>query len=167
VASADLFKMANDQLDQGVSPNVIGRLMRKELIEDGATPEQAEGHVSSWLEHVFAVSEQDLTEPEVDTEGSPATLPESEVQVEPEVPVEEWELKQGQELREAEGDLPTRITRVGKRDVKYKVDPKKKYSMIDPEAEPLTGETSESESKQTRSGTDSESTDSADSGGRD
>jgi hypothetical protein len=83
--------------------------------------------------------------PEVDSESEPATLHESE-SAEPEVPVGDWELKQGQELRDAKGDLPERITHVGKkRDVRYTIDPNKKYSIVDPEAEPLTnGETSES-----------------------
>lgn len=151
----------------GYSPNWIGRQMRLAFIEDGATEEQAQNLVKGWLEDVYAASEQNSPEAEVDTDGESATIPESEVQTEPEVPVEEWELEQGQELREAEGDLPVRITHVGKRDVKYKVDPSKKYSIVDPEAEPLTGETSESSTEQTRPRDDVQSSSDEDQGGRD
>jgi hypothetical protein len=146
----------------GFSPNYIGRQMRLACIEDGASEEQAGHLVESWLGSLFAAN----TVSEIDTADEAGTLPESEVQVEPEVPVEEWELNQGQELREAKGDLPTRITHVGKRDVKYTIDPKKKYSIVDPEAEPLTGETSES-AEQIGPRTDVQPGSGEDSGGRD
>jgi hypothetical protein len=159
------FAHADELVEQGYSPNIIGRNMRTAYVADGATEDQAAALVSDWLAHVFAVSEKQWSNLEVDSETEVDTLPEDEVETEPEVPVSEWELTTGQEIREAEGELPERITHVGKRDVKYKVDPKKKYSIVDPEAEPLTGDTSESESKQTRSGTDPQPASGEDSGG--
>jgi hypothetical protein len=127
------FVQADELVQKGYSPNIIGRNLRLAYISDGATEEQASDLVERWLSHVFAVSET----PELDSDSEVATVSESEVS-EPEVPVGEWELNQGQELREAEGKLPTRITRVGKkRDVKYKIDPSKKYSIVDPEVESL------------------------------
>jgi hypothetical protein len=122
--------------------------------------------VEKWLSYVLTGNDESSDVPEIDTPDEPGTLPESEVKVEPEVPVEEWELGTGQVHREAEGELPERITHVGKRDVKYKIDPSKKYSIVDPEAEPLTGETDES-AEQTRSRTDTEPASGEDSGGRD
>jgi hypothetical protein len=127
------FVQADELVQKGYSPNIVGRNLRLAYISDGATEEQASDLVERWLSHVFAVSET----PELDSDSEVATVSESEVS-EPEVPVGEWELNQGQELREAEGKLPTRITRVGKkRDVKYKIDPSKKYSIVDPEVESL------------------------------
>lgn len=149
---------ATDAVNAGVSPNWAGRQMRLAMINDGATEQQAATLVEFWLNQVLGAYtiEIDLDEQEkVDIDEEAATLHKDEA--EPEVPVEEWELEQGQEFRDAEGNLPERITRVGrKRDVKYKIDPSKKYSIVDPEAEPLTdGETSEStESEPARSRAD-------------
>jgi hypothetical protein len=132
---------ASKAIENGMSPNWVGRQMRTAMINDGASEDQASNLVELWLNTVIGT----VIEADLDTQKEDATLNESEVS-EPEVPVGEWELNQGQELREAEGELPTRITRVGKkRDVKYKIDPSKKYSIVDPEAEPLIdGDNSES-----------------------
>jgi hypothetical protein len=161
-------KTANELVHEGYSPNFVGRQVRQTLVRDGASDEQAATLVQSWLEDVFAVNEWE----EVDTHSEDATIHESEVEAEPEVPVDEWELVQGQEHREATGDLPERITHVGKkRGVRYHIDPNKKYSIVDPEAEPLTdGETSDisgETAERVGSGTDPESTNHADQAGRD
>jgi hypothetical protein len=167
LGEGDWWSVAEELVtDHEFSPNWVGREIRARLIREGAAEDQAEGVVEKWLSYVLTGNEPVDDVAEIDTSDEPGTLLESEVKVEPEVPVEEWELNQGQELREAEGDLPTRITHVGKRDVKYKVDPKKKYSIVDPEAEPLTGETSES-AEQIGSRTDPEPGSGEDSGGRD
>lgn len=139
--------------EEGYSPNFVGRQARQILVKDGASDEQAAHLVQSWLGQVFAVNEHNSDSPEVDSESETATLTDSE-SAEPEISVGEWELEQGQEYRDAEGELPERITRVGKkRDVKYAIDPSKKYSIVDPEAEPLiNGEISEP-AEQARSGT--------------
>jgi hypothetical protein len=155
--------------DHEFSPNWVGREIRARLMKEGATTEQAEDVVAKWLSYILTGNDDDSTVPEIDTVEEPATLPENEVELEPEASVDEWELPQGLELRDAdeEAELPQRITHVGKnRDVRYRVDPKKKYSIVDPEAEPLTGEESES-TEQTRQGPDIKSVNSEDQGRRD
>jgi hypothetical protein len=169
LAEGDWWTTAEKMVhDNGLSPNWVGREVRARLIREGATDDQAEGVVEKWLKYILAVNEDVTETPEVDSEEEAATLPDSE-NPEPEAPVGEWELEQGQELRDAEGELPERITRVGKkRDVKYKIDPQKKYSIVDPEAEPLTdGETSESTEQQARPGADVQSVEDKDQRRRD
>lgn len=140
----DWLADADFLVSQGYSPNFVGRQMKQQIKEAGVDDELADQTIDTWLRRIFAVNEDVTERPEVDSEEETATLPDSE-NPELETPVGEWELERGQELRNAEGELPERITRVGKkRGVKYKIDPSKKYSIVDPEAEPLDGETSES-----------------------
>jgi hypothetical protein len=146
---------AAEAVQQGASPNWVGRQMRKALLDDGAGEVRTSAIVKGFLDQVLGV-----TSPEVEVDSEPDTLPVDE----PEIPVEEWELGTGLELRDGGNELPQRITHVGKRDVKYTIDPSKKYSIVDPEAEPLTGETVESE-EQSRLRTDAQSPDPGDSEG--
>jgi hypothetical protein len=161
--ASQLMEDADKQVERGVSPNLVGRLLRTSMVNSyGATEDDAADLVSAWLKRTFAVLESQ-DEAEVDSEEEAATLTDSEDLI----PVGEWELAQGQELRDKTEELPQRITRVGKRDVKYKIDPAKKYSIIDPEAlEPLQdGETSESNtSESTRSRADAQSSEEEDRG---
>ncbi len=122
----DLIKTA------GLSPNSVGIKIREQLIGDGADEEMAERVIASWMESVLHVGN-------LPTEKKAATLDDGEAEVE--VPVEEWELDRGRELRDADDGLPQRITHTKKkRDMRFKVDPAKKYSIVDPEAESLKEE---------------------------
>jgi hypothetical protein len=154
------FAHADELVAQGHSPNVVGRNLRLAYIADGSTEEQAQSLVETWLDHVFSVSKS----AELDSASEGATIPEDE-SFEADEPVGEWELSRTQELREEADGLPERITTVGrKRDVRYKIDPSKKYSIIDPEVEPLTdGDFSEPESTESpRSRADAESVEAED-----
>lgn len=161
-------EQVQNAVNAGVSPNWLGRQMRLAMINDGASDEFAGRYVEQWLGQIFAVNDGLTDKPEVDSEVETATLTDS-ASPEPEIPVGDWELEQGQELRDAEGEKPVRITHVGKnRDVKYTIDPQKKYSIVDPEAEPLSnGEINESESERAGSGTDPEPVEDEDHRGRD
>lgn len=156
LAEKDWWTTAEDLVAEGFSPNWVGREIRARLLKEGASEEQAEGVIEKWLSYVLTGNEVLSDVAEIDTAEDSATIPDSEVE-EPvdDEPVEQWELPQGLELRDAEEELPQRITHVRKRDVKYRVDPSKKYSIVDPEAEPLTEENDESEPEQTRPGADS------------
>jgi hypothetical protein len=127
---ADATRMVRES---GISPNVAGVKMREQLLSDGAEEEFAQRIVSTWLESLFHIAD-------LQVDDEPATLPET-VEEEPAIPVEKWELAKGQELRAEKDDLPERITTVArKKEVRYKVDPEKKYSIVDPEATPLEEE---------------------------
>lgn len=148
------FAHADELIQQGFSPNAIGRQLRLAYIEDGATEEQAGDLVGEWLNHVFAAFAPALPEDDVDSESESDTLS-VETESEPEAPVEEWELDKGQVLRDSEGELPQRITHIKKKkDVRYKVDPSKKYSIVDPEAPPLEDKDNSESTEQSGSGTE-------------
>lgn len=164
----DWLADADYLVSQGYSPNFVGRQMKQQIKLAGVSDELADETIETWLKRIFGVSEELLVNEELDSDSEDAILTES-ASLEPEIPVGDWELEKGLELRNAEGELPERITRVGKnRDVRYTIDPQKKYSIVDPEAEPLIdGEISESESERAGSGTDPESVEDKNHRGRD
>jgi hypothetical protein len=117
--------------EAGMSPNQVGINMRHQLVEDGADETWAEQLVSTWISSVLPLPEM----PDLQTEEKAATL--SEVDSE-DIPVETWELNKGQELREEDGELPKRITSVSRKsELRYRVPPEKRYSIVDPEADQL------------------------------
>lgn len=123
-----------------VDPNYVGRMMRLELLETGASEKHAANVVKSWLEkEIFKMSEVTV---DVNSLVLPEVLnPEDEsanIVSEPDIPVEDWNLGQGRELRDETTELPQRITHVKKKELKFRASPDKKYSFIDPEAPELT-----------------------------
>lgn len=144
---SDLVKNA------GISPAYAGQKMLEQLLKEGHSNEEAESLIQTWIEYLFNRN----SHPEnvnLNDHVEAAKLPETEVE---EVPVEEWQLPKGREHRAATDGLPERITKKrSKKDIRFKVAEEKKYSIVDPEAEPLELEINEStESESVRSGADS------------